>query len=280
MNGQPNKKWTRDTPWRQGRVLSADAVEALGLKNPIDETATVVVVISHDCDLAIDNLNAEPDVEVIVGRRVDIQNGNYSWGKAPRTLHLTLARDGAPITVELVATSKRLVSKHEMAQHEPDSAMVLDGRGLAVLRGWLSARYNRTAFPDAFVERMRDAKLDGKLAKVLEPHGELISFMYFDIDDGQIVERPVNSPYQLSIVLVYPPGDDPDVTADAADKVVEAVEKICEQRLKAKADIVLKTCLAISEDDIPISQARVLMQWRLEHMTLKDDDDHPGPVSV
>ena len=277
MKGQPQKQWTRDTPWRQGCVLSTDAANALGLMHPNEDAITAVVVISHDCDLALDNLDAEPNVEVIVGRIVSAPNGNYSWGKAPRTLHLPMMRDGAQVTVELVSTSKGLVYKPDMAQHEPDTSLTLDGRGLAVLRGWLSARYNRTAFPDAFAERMKATKLDVKLAKILEPHGQLISFVYFDIDEGNLAERPENSPYELSIVLVYPPMDDPDATADAAEKVVEAIENDCEQRLKAKTDIVLKRCLAISEDDISVSQARVLMHWRLEHMTLKADD-HPGPL--
>ena len=214
---------------------------------------------------------------MIVGRLVPSPSGNFSWGKSPRTLHLPMSLNGAPVTVELVTTSKCQVPKQQLAQHAPDATLVLDGQGLAVLRGWLSARYNRTAFANAFVERMKNTKLDEKLARILEPNGKLISFVYFDIDGGQIVERPENSPYELSIVLVYPPGDDPEATAEAADAVVKAVEKGCDQRLKAKSDIVLKNCLAISEDDISVSQARVLMHWRLEHMTLKAED-HPGPM--
>lgn len=280
MGGQYPKSWNRDTPWRQGRVLRADSAEALGLKNSIDELATVVVVISHDCDLAIDNLNAEPEVEVIVGRRVKVLDGNFAWGKAPRTLHLSMATNGDPVNIELTATSKRLVPKNEMADYAPDDSLALDAQGLAVLRGWLSARYNRTAFPDTFVKRMQETKLDQRLPKILGPHGDLISFVYFDIDSGLAIERPINSPYELSIVLVYPPGDDPDATAEAVDGVVEDIEQACEQRLKTKTEIVLKKCIGISEDDISVSQARVLMQWRLEHMTYKADSDEPGPLPV
>jgi hypothetical protein len=275
MSGQTIKQWNRDTPWRQGSVLKADAAAALGLKNSTDETATLVVVISHDCDLANDNLDVEPNVELIVGRIVPAANGNFSWGKAPRTLHLPMVRDNVSVIVELVSTSKHLVPKSDLAQSDPQAAFTLDGKGLAVLRGWLSVRYNRTAFPDTFVKRMQYTKLDMRLAKVLEPYGELISFVYFDIDEGQLIERPEKNPYELSIVIVYPPGDDPEVSADAADKVVEAIEKICEERLKDKTDLILKSCISVSEDDLPVSKARVLMHWRLEHMTLKADG-HPG----
>lgn len=277
-DGQP--QWSRETPWRQGHILCEKALAAFGLCHPVDAVATCAVVISHDCDLANDDLQVEPDVEIIVGRVVAATNGNFSWGKAPRTLHLPMQCNGAAVTVELVTTSKCLVPKSSLANFVPDGAFALDGEGLAVLRNWLSARYNRAAFPDAFVERMKKTKVDERIAKKLEPHGALISFVYFDLDGGRTLERPNGEPYELSIVLVYPPGDDSVASADAADKVAEAVKEACAARLSDKKAIVLKSCFAISEDDIPISQARVLTQWRLEHMTLKADGDQPGPVPV
>jgi hypothetical protein len=88
--------WTRDTPWRQGHVLTAEAAQALGLSHPESPDSTCVVVISHDCDLANDVLQIEPDVEVIVGRSVPKGDGNYFWAKAPRTLHIETGMDQNP----------------------------------------------------------------------------------------------------------------------------------------------------------------------------------------
>jgi hypothetical protein len=275
--GQP--QWSRETPWRQGHVLCAKARAALELHHA-DADVTCVVVISHDCDLASDDLHAEPHAEVIIGRVVSAANGNYSWGKAPRTLHLPMQRDGAVVTVELDATSKRLVPKSALAGFEPDGVIALDGEGIAILRSWLSARYSRAAFPDAFVRRMRKTKVDEKLAKKLEPHGSLISFVYFDLDGGRVLERPDGEPYELSIILVYPPGDDAEASADAADELADAVKEACEARLMDRKKIIIKRCIAISEDDLPVSRARVLTHWRLEHMTLRADGDQPGPISM
>jgi hypothetical protein len=84
----------------------------------------------------------------------------------------------------------------------------------------------------------------------------------------------------LSIVLVYPPGDDAEASADAADELAEAVKETCEARLTDKTQIIIKHCIAISEDDLPVSRARVLTHWRLEHMTLKADGNDPGPISA
>jgi hypothetical protein len=270
-------QWSRETSWRQGHVLCAKARAALELHS-VDAEATCVVVISHDCDLANDDLHAEQHVEVIIGRVVSAADGNYSWGKAPRTLHLPMQRNGTTVTVELVTTCKRLVSKDALAGFEPDGAFVLDGKGLDVLRSWLSSRYRRAAFPDAFVRRMDKTGVSKRLAKNLEPHGALISFVYFNLDDGRVLERPDGEPYELSIVLVYPPGDDAEMSAEMADDLAEAVKEDCDARLTDKKQITIKSCIAISEDDLPVSRVRALTQWRLEHMTLKADGEHPGPI--
>lgn len=274
-------QWTRDMKWRQGHVLPPEAAARFALTNAADPGSTCVVVITHDCDLANENLDAEPHVEVIVGRTVAAASGNYSWGKAPRTLHYPVERDGAPATVELVATEKAPLRKSDLAPFEPDPRFNLDGPTLAVLRSWLSARYDRAAFADAFVTRMRETKADIKLAKALEAHGKNVSFTYFNVDDGKCVERAEGDPYKLGVVLVFNPGDDPNAAADAAESAAEAVETAIRGRLPdAGRSIRLEACFAISEDDIPVSQARVLNHWRLEYMTHRAGDEQLGPPDV
>jgi hypothetical protein len=129
---------------------------------------------------------------------------------------------------------------------------------------------------------MKSTKLDVKLVKLLEPQGKLISFIYFDLDAGKLVEREEDDPYELSIVLVYAPGEDPEEAANRADEVAEAVAKGCEERLATKdgapnKSIQLKACFPMSEDDLPVSKSRVLMQWRLEYLSLRAEDVQPGP---
>ncbi|MFS2099412.1 hypothetical protein ACCC97_10650 [Variovorax sp. Varisp85] len=280
MSG-PSQLWSREIPWRQGHVLPADAIVALGLAH-LEAEQTCVVVISHDCDLASDNLDAEPDVEVIIGRLVNKGGGNFTWGKSPRTLHIDMLQGEQAVSIELVSTGKAIVPKEELAKFVPDSSYSLSPQGLSTLRSWLAARYNRAAFPDAFVDRMKATKVEERLAKAIEPHGSLISFVYFDIDGGAELNHSDGTPYVLSIVLVYPPGDDADAAADAADAVAAAVEASCNGRLvkegKQSQDIVLKQCIAISEDDISISQAKLLMHWRLEHLSSRATDAQPTPV--
>lgn len=273
--------WTRETPWRQGHVLPHEAIQALGLIHPETPEATCVVVASHDCDLANDNLHAEPDVEVIIGCRPKKADGNYFWAKAPRALHLEALHNGEAATIELMATAKCLIPKSKLATFTPDAAYSLSGKSLAVLRSWLAVRYNRAAFPDPFVRKLAQSKVDRGLAKLIEPLGQHLSAVYFDVDGGQELDRADGSAYELKIVLVYPPGDDPEQTADEVEALEGSIEalfagKHFDRASNTWSGIALRSCVAISEDDLTVSRARLLTQWRLEYMTLKADDEQPG----
>lgn len=270
--------WTRDTPWRQGHVLTAEATQAFALSHPDSPDSTCVVVISHDCDLANDALKIEPDVEVIVGRYLPKGDGNYFWAKAPRTLHIDAQKSDAAVIVELVATAKQLIPKRALATFAPDAACSIPGKSMSALRSWLGVRYNRAAFPDPFVSRLSQLKVDKRLAKIIEPIGNLLSAVYFDVDGGNEIDHSDESPYELKIVLAYPPGEDPEHAADEVEKLGTAIVDLFEDKHLDKTTgewngIALKQCISISEDDLPVSKARLLTQWRLEYMTLKSDEE-------
>ncbi|MES1980971.1 MAG: hypothetical protein V4443_00715 [Pseudomonadota bacterium] len=273
--------WTRDTLWRQGHILTREAAQALGLCHPTAPESTCVVVISHDCDLANDELHVEADVEVIVGRNITLGDGNYFWAKAPRTLHVDVQQNGASRVIELVATAKRSIPKNVLASYLPDITYSFPGKSLSALRSWLGFRYNRTAFPDRFVDRLCQAKVDKRLAKIIQPVGNLLSAVYFDVDGGKEIDRSDGCPYDLKIVLAYPPGEDPEQTANKVEQLEAAIDELFTEKFYDRATekwngIVLKMCMAISEDDLTVSQARLLTQWRLEYMTLKADEDQPN----
>lgn len=94
----------RDTEWRQGHLLTREAAAALGLVEPSDGVCRAIVV-THDCDLAHDG---EPSVEVIVAGRVPGTDGNLSYAKNPRRLHVVFqSNQGAPLVLELQHVDRR-----------------------------------------------------------------------------------------------------------------------------------------------------------------------------
>src|SRR5579883_3521016 len=111
-------EWLRDTPWRQGRILSAESAKQLGLAYPDPSQEPVVVVISHDCDLA-QPIDKEPNCEAIVGRTVDKLDGNFAWAKTARRLHLPFSDGPTKIIGEFSALDKIVISKAALADHLP-----------------------------------------------------------------------------------------------------------------------------------------------------------------
>lgn len=281
METTPALLWPRDTPWRQGAVLRHEDAIRLGLLHEQSPQDVRVVVVSHDCDLANDNLEVEPDLEVIVGRVVATANGTYTHAKSPRTLHWEISTHNAVMTIELVATAKRRVRKTDLAQSAPDPAYLVTPAQLQVLRYWLGIRYNRAAFPDSFDQRLKDTKITEKLTRLMDRSGHQISGIYFDVDAGNTHDRSDGSPYELGIVLTYPAGEEPMVAMDAADATALQVEalftKAClNARTQVWRDIRLKACIAIAEDDITVAKAKQMTLWRIEHLSLRDGDD-PTP---
>jgi hypothetical protein len=143
-------EWGRETPWRQGDIASQETGKKLGLGE-----SGIVVIISHDCDLAA-LPNREPEVELIVGRQVEKAGGNYTHAKNVRTLHLEFRTSKGPVFVELTASNKTRVLKNALADEIPNSEFKLDPGNRSILQRWLAARYRRSAFPEEFEKRLND----------------------------------------------------------------------------------------------------------------------------
>jgi hypothetical protein len=280
MVTEAHPSWSRETPWRQGQVLSASVSKRLGLQHAEFPRDTCVVVIGHDCDLANDDLDDEPNVEVVVGRIVSPANGSFMWSKSPRTLHVSIQRDGTEVFAELVATNKRLIRKIDLAAELPDSEWTLSPINLSVLRSWLGIRYNRGAFPDNFVTRMKKKPgVEERMVKILKAHTE-VTAVYLDLDNGKNLDRPPEEAYVLSIFLAYTPNPEPEEAGDAAEAAATAIEKIFYEKCHDKKSgawqhLQLIKCVPLSEDDLTVSQQRLLREWKLEHVSLKADAE-PG----
>ena len=128
----------RITAWRQGSVLSHQAAAELALEAEGGPEQTVVVVVSHDCDIASD-CDREPYVEVIVGRRIERLGAN-THSKNPRSLHLAFASNEGEVPVELRAVAKVSVPKDRVLPTEPRPGWILTPASLVILSRWLASR--------------------------------------------------------------------------------------------------------------------------------------------
>lgn len=272
--------WTRETPWRQGHLLTDDAITFLGLAHTEYPGDTVVIVASHDCDLVQSTTN-EPLVELVTGRRIGKLDGNHTHAKTSRTLHITI--DGpVPLLAEFIATAKCKVSKEALADFGPAAALRLSPANHATLQSWLAARYRRSAFPDEFERRLtRETKLAESLRKALKPHGELISAVLFDVDEGENVSRTgPDHVYVLDITLVYVTEPDFDAAEAAANTAKQKISAAFEKKLLNRAtgewqQIELRYIDVISEEALSYRQFTLMKRWRLDDISLGAEPQQP-----
>jgi hypothetical protein len=185
--------WDRDTPWRQGHLLTEDAQRALDLNHPEYPDQTVIVMVSHDCDLA-QSAEREPVAEVIIGRWVEKPDGNYTNAKTARTIHLAFKdTDDKPYWAEFEAPNKRAIPKDALSSFGPRVSTQLNPDARETFQRWLASRYRRPAFPTEFERRLKnEGRLAERISKAVQPLGNLIVALLFDVDGG--VELTRNGP--------------------------------------------------------------------------------------
>ncbi len=270
--------WNRDTPWRQGHLLREDAIEALKLHHAATPDLTVVIVATHDCDLAQDP-DGEPRIEVVVGRRAG-KDGNCTHAKNARKLHIEFVGD-VVFWGEFEATDKVAIDKKTLNQFVPRTDAFLTPENRATFQMWLASRYRRSAFADEFERRLtKETKLAEKIAKAVKPHGELITGVFFDVDGGEEVTR--NGPedtYTLDITILHAADPDFDVAAEAAQAAANAIEKAFKDKLFVPKNswqhIELRSCEPLSESVLTYQIFKQLKRWRLEHISLAADPQQP-----
>jgi hypothetical protein len=264
--------WSRNTSWRQGSVLAKKDFQAAGLTDSPD--AELAVAISHDCDIANDNLDAEPAVEFVFARIIEQHNGNYTLGKNPRILHLHCIHEGKPACLELPALRKAIVHKNALEAVQPDQTYELNVSSRRVLQSWLAARYRRHALPNSLVDRL-SAVFDYIERKGKKNSSGILSFR---LSYEPEYELPPEEPYELWLSIVY--------IADEAEygpmaKKIESdlkteFPKLLKKTQQEHGKVDLRLCKAFSEVEFSLRDMRGTVEYHLEHLSYRTEP--PGPV--
>jgi hypothetical protein len=273
-------EWGGQTPWRQGHILPDDAIDILFPKAR-RLGFDVALVISHDCDLA-QLPGAEPRVEIILGKWIDKLDGNYSFAKNARRLHLSFTNGDAPLHVDILTIQKTAIEKKQLADFRPYDAVRLTPEERSILQRWLSMRYRRSAFPDEFNRRLESAGVRERLVKILRPLGSIIVAMYVDIDKGEEVNREgEDDPYNLLIYLLYTVENDLEglekaqATADSIGKLFR--DKFYKSATRTWKNVELEGCIPISDQAMTYAESVNLTRWNADYISLHADPPQPVP---
>ena len=270
----------RDTEWRQGDLLTPGAAGELGLLKATDRERRAII-ITHDCDLPHEG---ESFVEVIVAEQVikgPKPDPQLSYAKNPRRLHLTYEGAGAAsLILELRHGDRRSVPKSDfVVRAVKDGSLSLSVDAKRVLKQWLAARYGRLAFPSKLEERLRkrlgSRTVEQQIAKILEPDAKYLVGLFFDLGEQRGEDAVEGEPYGLSVSVVYDATEGGGQARESAERVAARLRDLFEEgygKPGVATEIALDSCEAVADTYMTLAALRRVDQWRLEYMSLRDDD--------
>ncbi len=264
-------------PLRQGQIIAVDpSIVSWGPQGaPVLQKGTLLIVISHDCDIA-SSVDKEPLVEVIPVEMVEKLDSRKTHARNARSLHLKAKDgDGTAHWIALEASRKAIVEKTHLDGHSFEFPLLLDQDDLAVLIDWLSARYRRAALPNCFEERY--SRVKEAFWKLVGDFNHTISAVLFLFDEGQ-EKRDCgrDEPYCLSIMLVHPERE-----LDLSDNpLVDNIYDLFERRYASSADqpdagIELRNCSFVSEHALPLAVYKAAIHHRIEWISYESYPQGP-----
>lgn len=246
--------------------MPRDIAVTLGL---ISEKDALALVISHDCDIASEDLDEEPDIEIMIGSPIAQLDGNYTHAKNSRRLHLELRFKDSSVQVELRAARKIRVQKKSLVTQSPDSNYILGQLNQRILRSWLAARYSRAALPNALNERLRPVEKAFLSLGKNHPHAVLGIFIDYDPHETELGD---GEHYEIWLSVVYST-ENPEY-ATQATKASAALTSAFEKAFKAGENwekIELRACTARAENEFSLRDLHQTLQYRLEHASYKKE---------
>jgi hypothetical protein len=254
--------------WLQGSILRDQDLAELQQSSSEQtyRTAQVGVVASHSCDLAHHHPEGEPVAEVLVADIVASQDGNFTYGKHPRRLHLQMnSHLEEPCMLEFLPWRRLWVDRRELAKRVPDKDRFLLKEDVRVLSVWLAQRYQRVALPDDFNSLVQTvSKKRNKLHARISPH---VSGLYVHIfPDRNLEEGEV---YSMNLLALVPGEQKSEI-----DAVKQGTDELAE--LLRQCGIDAESAVR-AEDNVSYGVVRRMKRFPLEHLSLRDGNQ-PFPL--
>lgn len=257
--------------WRQGSIFPVESHETLSAtiaKTVSDDDACIVV--TQSCCVVNRSLLAEPTVEILLARKIPKLDKGVIGGKSLRKLHLEISVTGRATAYELSATDRYTIDRRTLAQYGPDRDRVINQQDLRSIIAWVTARYDREAFPDAFEKRLEGVQ--EKLKRTFEKLEDVTEVFIGLVPEDELTD---DQPYTICLVFIMP--DELYQVVDKRRKMEAAVNDIRSILRKCKG-IVLDNDELRSDADVSLRDLRILRRWgTFDYVSYRDQAAHQLP---
>lgn len=262
--------------WRQGSIFKDEDAIALAKDMGFEaDFKFYVVVSSQSCDIANNNQELEPYVEVYFARGdLEEMNGNFQYNKSARLLHTKFLQrtEDNDLTqekfIEMKAFDKQFVSKDWFIENSPDGRRAFEDYDARNFADWLAARYARPALPSEFNRRINEADPKGKLRKRAKKASNQLSGMYVEIYPFE----EIGEEEQYRVNLLGTLAADYEGNIDDAESVLESH---ADTLRAAGMDV---TSRLAKEDEISIALIRRFKRFYYDDLSYSAET--PLPIEV
>lgn len=258
--------------WRQGSVVNPldlqHLLDSIGIPYEVD---LVLLLASQSCDIANNNVESDPYIELSVARRIEGAKGHLTHNKNPRILHtyITCRMSNGEVSteenLELKAFEKIAIPKEKLVGLLPDLDSLLEDRQLQSYVAWLAARYSRPALPTAFNNRIRVADPKGKLRdKAKKSNAHLVGIYVEILPDAEIKD---DESYSVNLLGLLPAGFVGD-----SNKAENAINAYAEILRNAGMEVV---SAIHTEDHISLASIKRFKRFYYDDLSLKEGTPLP-----
>lgn len=259
----------RSRGWRQGSFLPSEFLMEVRDQDEgvASEKQCVGIVISQDCDLVHHSFDAEPFAEAVIGEQVDKLGGNYVHVKNPRCLHVSISTaTGQKMAIEFKSKNRIQFDRTMLSNTSPTTEFSVDKDTVSNIAYWISRRYTRPAFPDAFNERVKG--LESALSSAFnnnEAHKSIVGIWLSLSSYSELAEDEM---YEVKVCVVV---KDEDLSERSVSLFAQKVQDLIEAHLaKEGTRIRVVGCKVLSDDEFTIYDERKMRRWDFDDLTIRD----------
>lgn len=250
--------------WRQGSIIEAGVIGDESLAGQAG--ADAFLVLNQTCDLVNDSLVKEPVVELLPLSRIAKADTGMLNGRNPRQIHFEVIVGGSPCIVEAFAPKAVSLSRELFLKAKPSTNWCLGDPALKSLLAWRAARYLRTAFPDAFENRLKPVFKDFRtLVEGIHVH---LHSLHIRVDPFGPLDE--NDAYEVDLLLVIRRNSH-DVKA-TRDTVIVTGRQL-EILINSATGLVCTSCKVRAPQEITLEEINGYLPWeRHDYLSFGEDD--------
>lgn len=173
----------------------------------------IAIFITYDCAIVHHDFDVEPWVQLLIARPVEFDK-NFANGKGERKLHFYVSKDGHNVSYETTAAGIGQVHREVLLKTIPDPIFIVDSDTRFHITTWITERFQRSTWPDAFNRSIRPR--EKALKEFYKRNKQFISALYLRLDDYN--EKRAGEQYSANILIAIDDSKHRDLLAELRNK--------------------------------------------------------------